>query len=263
MSVVEIQNRGQARHVILNRPEKRNALNSETALSLAAHLRAAAAAAGVECVVLRGMGPVFSAGIDLHELENLWSSQGDLGTRAPIREQLLDCANLCEEMTKPTICQLHGACIGVALEIAMACDFRVVTSDCQFALPEVKLGIIPDVGGVSRLPALVGLTAAKDLVMTGRSFGADEARQLGLVSRLTEPAELELTTERLVDELSAGSWHAAGRAKRILDAAAHPALMQTLELEIVTQEYCIAVQRERSHGLLPEPESTYPSQRKS
>jgi enoyl-CoA hydratase/carnithine racemase len=223
------------------------------ALSLAAHLRTAAAAATVECVVVRGRGAAFSAGIDLQELQHLWSPQVDLRTRAPIRDQLLDCANLCEAMTKPTICQLHGACIGAALEIAMACDFRVVTSDCQFALPEVKLGIIPDVGGVSRLPALVGLTAAKDLVMTGRSFDAYEARALGLVSRLTEPADLERTTETLVQELSAGSWHAAGRAKRILDAAAHPALAQTLEMEIITQEYCIAMQRGRSGDLPPQP----------
>jgi hypothetical protein len=80
----------------------------------------------------------------------------------------LYCANVCEEMVKPVICQIHGACVGGALEVALGCDLRVASSDSRLGLPEVKFGVIPDVGGSTRLPALVGLGRAKELIMTAR-----------------------------------------------------------------------------------------------
>ena len=245
MSIVMIEDRGAVRHVILNRPEKRNALNAELLHAFADALRTASHTPAVECVAVRGEGPVFSAGIDLKEIEALTTAELDMRNRQPIRALLLECANLCEEMTKPVICQIHNACVGAALEIAIACDFRVASSDSRFSLPEVRMGIIPDVGGLSRLPALVGLGAAKDLVMTARTIGAGEALRLGLVSRIAEPSDLAGVTAGLAQELLANSPHTAGRAKRVLDAAAHPALLQTLEMELITQEYCIALARER------------------
>jgi enoyl-CoA hydratase/carnithine racemase len=90
----------------------------------------------------------------------------------------------------------------------------------------------------------VGLGRAKELIMTARPIGAEEAHRIGLVNRVVEPEELEDATQALVDELLANSPLAVGRAKRVLDASARPALAQTLEMEIAVQEYCVAMARQ-------------------
>jgi enoyl-CoA hydratase/carnithine racemase len=242
VTLVLSEDRGAVRHVVLNRPEKRNAMSQELLTTLAAELRAAADDAGVHCVVLRGAGPVFSAGVDLGEL---MSFAGDPAVLRPFRDVFLQCANLCEAMPKPVICQIHRTCVGGALEVALGCDLRVASEDSQLGLPEVKFGIIPDVGGSSRLPAVVGLGRAKELIMTGRMIDAREAERIGLVNRVAAPDELEQATQALTDELLANSPWAVGRAKRVMDASARPALAATLELEVAVQEYCVGRVRER------------------
>jgi enoyl-CoA hydratase/carnithine racemase len=241
MSIVVTEDRGPVRHVVLNRPEKRNAMNQELLLALGQALREAAADVAVHCVVLRGEGRVFSAGVDLGELA---ASAGQVGMLRPFRKVFLDCANLCEEMAKPVVCQIHRTCVGGALEVALGCDLRIASTDAQFGLPEVRFGIIPDVGGSTRLPAVVGLGRAKELIMTARTIDAAEAERIGLVNRVVAPEELERATEAFVAELLANSHVAVGRAKRVIDASARPALAQTLEMEVAVQEYCVAAARE-------------------
>jgi enoyl-CoA hydratase/carnithine racemase len=241
MSMVVTEDRGHVRHVVLNRPEKRNAMNQQLLRELGEALRDAAAAPAVHCVVLRGEGPVFSAGVDLGELAE---SAGTPGMLRPFRKVFLDCPNICEEMAKPVICQIHRTCVGGALEVALGCDLRVASSDAQLGLPEVKFGIIPDVGGCTRLPAVVGLGRAKELIMTARTIDAAEAERIGLINRVVAPEDLEAATQALVEELLANSHVAVGRAKRVIDASARPALAQTLEMEVAVQEYCMAAARE-------------------
>jgi enoyl-CoA hydratase/carnithine racemase len=241
MSIVTTEDRGAVRHVVLNRPEKRNAMSQELLRVLAQALREAAAEESVHCVVLRGEGPVFSAGVDLVELG---ASAGTPGRLRSFRETFLECANLCEEMAKPVVCQIHRTCLGGALEVALGCDLRIASEDTKLSLPEVKFGIIPDVGGSSRLPAVVGLGRAKELIMTGRTIDAAEAERIGLLNRVVAPEELEQATDALVEELLANSHIAVGRAKRVIDASARPALAATLEMEVAVQEYCIAAMRE-------------------
>jgi enoyl-CoA hydratase/carnithine racemase len=241
MSIVITEDQGPVRHVVLNRPEKRNAMNQELLLALGEALREAAADSSVHCVLLRGAGPVFSAGVDLVELAE---STGRPELLRPFRDVFLECANLCETMAKPVICQIHRTCVGGALEVALGCDLRVASSDAQLGLPEVKFGIIPDVGGSTRLPAVVGLGRAKELIMTARLIDAAEAERIGLVNRVVAPEQLERATQDLVEELLANSHVAVGRVKRVIDASARPALAQTLELEVAVQEYCIAAARE-------------------
>jgi enoyl-CoA hydratase/carnithine racemase len=241
MSLVTTEDRGAVRHIALNRPEKRNAMNQALLLELGDALRAAGDDASVHCVVLRGEGPVFSAGVDLGELA---SFAGDPSVLRPFRNVFLDCANLCEAMPKPVICQIHRACFGGALEVALGCDLRIAADDAQLGLPEVKFGIIPDVGGCTRLPAVVGLGRAKELIMTASTIDAAEAHRIGLVNRVVPAEELETASQVLVDELLANSHVAVGRAKRVIDASARPTLAQTLELEVSVQEYCVAAMRE-------------------
>ncbi len=231
------EDRGPVRHVVLNRPEKRNAFNGELVLATGAALRAAADDPDVRCVVVRGAGPMFSSGMDLGSLADLAAAPERL--RA-FRRACLEAWNLAEEMTKPVICAIQGACIGGALELALACDLRVLAADAIVGMPETRIGLIPDVGGSSRLPAVVGLGRAKELIMTGKLIGAEEAERIGLANRVAPAEELDAAVDQLVGELLACAPVAVGLAKRVMDASARPALTATLELEVVAQERCAA-----------------------
>jgi enoyl-CoA hydratase/carnithine racemase len=237
MSLVLTEDHGPVRHLILNRPEKRNAFNGELIAATGEALREAGADTSVHCVVLRGAGPMFSSGMDLGALAAL--AEAPENTRA-FRREIIETWNRAEEMAKPTVCMIHGACIGGALELALACDLRVIAADAVVGMPETRIGLIPDVGGSSRLPAVVGLGRAKELIMTGKLIGGEEAERIGLANRVAPPDELEAATGALVDELLACAPVAVGLAKRVMDASAKPALAATLELEVTMQERCAA-----------------------
>jgi enoyl-CoA hydratase/carnithine racemase len=236
MSLVLTEQRGAVRHVVLNRPEKRNAFNADLVLATGEALRAAADDASTHVVVLRGEGPMFSSGMDLATLAEVAAAPDSLRV---FRRACLDAWNLAEAMEKPVVCAIHGACIGGAMELALACDLRVMAADAVMGMPEVRVGLIPDVGGSSRLPQIVGLGRAKELVMTGKLVGAEEAERIGLVNRVAPAGpELDAAVDALVDELLACAPVAVGLAKRALDASARPALAATLELEVALQERC-------------------------
>jgi enoyl-CoA hydratase/carnithine racemase len=233
--LVVTEDRGAVRHVVLNRPEKRNAFNEELVLATGAALRAAADDPAVRCVVLRGNGAVFSAGMDVVALAGAASAPERL--RA-FRRSCLEAWNLAEEMTKPVVCSIHGACLGGALELALACDLRVLAEDARVGLPETRLGLVPDVGGSSRLPQVVGLGRAKELILTSRVIDGVEAERIGLANRVAPAERLEEAVDELVAELLGCAPIAVGLAKRLMDASARPALSTTLELEITAQEQC-------------------------
>ena len=239
MSLVLSEQRGAVRHVVLNRPEKRNAFNADLVLAVGEALRAAADDTATHCVVLRGEGPMFSSGMDLNALADLG---GNADALRPFRRACIEAWNIAETMEKPVVAQLQGACIGGALELALACDLRVAAEGTVLGMPEVRLGLIPDVGGSSRLPQVVGLGRAKELIMTGRLIDAAEAERIGLVNRVAPGGELEAASQGLVDELMACAPVAVGLAKRVLDASARPALSTTLELEVALQERCASTQ---------------------
>ena len=233
MALILQEDRGAVRHLVLNRPEKRNALNGEAIRALGEGIEEAAADASVRVVVVRGEGALFSSGMDLNDLRSL--SERPEGLRA-FRRPLLQWWNLLEEMPKPTICQIHGAALGGAFELALACDFRTMAEDAVAGIMEVRVGLIPDVGGCSRLPAVVGLGNAKELIMTGKVIDGREAHRIGFANRIAPANELDAATEQLANELLACAPRAVGLAKRVLDAAAKPALAVTLEQEVAAQE---------------------------
>jgi enoyl-CoA hydratase/carnithine racemase len=116
---------------------------------------------------------------------------------------------------------------------------RVMADDALFGLPETKLGLIPDVGGSSRLPAIAGLGNAKELIMTGRTIGAEECHRIGIANRVAAAEELEQVTDELVEELLAAAPMAVGLSKGVLDGIAKPTLGTSLELEVTTQQTLI------------------------
>lgn len=235
MSIVLQEDRGAVRHVVLNRPHKRNALNTELIERLGEALRAAASDGAVRCVVLRGAGTMFSSGMDSDDLAALVR---DPDTLRELREQILSIWSLCERMAKPTIAQIHGACLGGAAELVLACDLRVVAADAVIGLVETRIGLLPDLGGCSRLPAIVGLGRAKELIMASRFVDGTEAERIGLANRVAPASELDAATGLLVGELLACAPVAVGLAKGIIDASALPALADTLEQEVTAQELC-------------------------
>ena len=233
MSLIGVEDRGGVRHLVLQRAEKRNAFNSELIQALGHALEAAAADDSVRVLVVRGDGPMFSSGMDLGDLREL--SENPAGLRT-FRRAILAWWNLLEEMPKPTICQIHGACLGGAFELALAADFRVMAEDAMAGIMEVRVGLLPDVGGCSRLPAIVGLGNAKELIMTGKIVDGHEAHRIGFANRIAPADELDAVTEAFANELLACAPRAVGMAKRVIDAAAKPALSATLELEVQAQE---------------------------
>src|SRR3954464_15848709 len=233
MGLVQIEARGAVRHVVMTRSEKRNAMNGDMVLPLGGAFRDASADESVRVVVVRGDGPMFSSGMDLSSLGDLAADPSGLRV---FRREVLLAWNLLEEMTKPTICQIHGACIGGAMELALACDMRVMAEDAVAGLLETRIGLLPDVGGCSRLPAVVGLGIAKELILTGRVFDGREGHRIGFANRIAPAEELDATTEALCNELLACAPLAVGLAKRVMDSAAKPALAATLEQEVTSQQ---------------------------
>lgn len=235
MSLVLVEDRDAVRHVVINRPEKRNALGAAVIEELGRALREAAAQESVRVVVLRGEGAMFSSGMDTADLAALAADPARLREH---RQEILATWNLLEDMAKPTIAQIHGACLGGAAELALACDMRVMAAEAVIGLVETRLGLIPDVGGCSRLPALVGLGRAKELVMASKVIDGAAAERIGLVNRVAPAQELDAATARLAAELLACGPVALGLAKAVLNSAARPNLAGTLEQEVAAQELC-------------------------
>jgi enoyl-CoA hydratase/carnithine racemase len=233
MGLVLIEDRGAVRHIVLNRPEKRNALGGDLLTQLGPAIADAAYDDAVRVVVLRGEGPMFSSGMDVGDLKELSDDPSHLRRfRAPI----LQIWNLLEEMLKPTICQIHGAALGGAFELATACDMRTMAEDALAGIMEVRVGLLPDVGGCSRLPSVVGLGNAKELIMTGKVIDGREAHRIGFANRIAPADQLDETTEAFANEFLACAPKAVGLAKRVMDAAAKPALAATLEQEVQAQQ---------------------------
>jgi enoyl-CoA hydratase/carnithine racemase len=239
MGLVATEDRGSVRHIVMTRAEKRNAMNGEMVQALGAAFRDAAYDDSVHVVVVRGDGPMFSSGMDISALADLSDQPHNL---RPFRRECILAWNLLEEMTKPTICQIHGGCIGGAMELALACDMRVMAEDAVCGLVETRVGLIPDVGGCSRLPAVVGLGVAKEMIMASKIIDGREAHRIGFANRISPADQLDAATDGLVNDLLACAPRAVGLAKRVMDSAAKPALAATLEQEVTAQELCAASQ---------------------
>lgn len=205
--------------ITLNRPEKRNAINFDLYEQLDAAVQKAAVADGVRAVLLRGAGPSFSSGIDVTNFMLLAQNYGE-GWRQRMRTITADfqaVLNRLERLELPTIALLHGHCLGLALELALACDIRLAAEGTRLGLPETRLGMIPDVGGTTRLTRLVGPARAKELIFTGREIDAAQAAEWGIVNDALPADALQARGEELAAEIAAAAPLAVGMAKRVID----------------------------------------------
>lgn len=205
--------------IILDRPEKRNAISMEMWGALDHELRAANKISGLRCILLRGEGRGFSAGIDLAAFAQLKAIYGDEWLqRMRLITADIQATTIClERLEVPTVALLHGFCYGMALELALACDIRIGSTELQLALPETLLGIIPDVGGTSRLTRLIGPGRAKDMIMTGRVVDAATAERYGLLNQVVPLDGLRDAGQHWAAEVAKAAPLAVGMAKRVID----------------------------------------------
>lgn len=208
--------------LVLNRPDKRNAINFEMYDELDRALRLAERSDGLRLVLVRGEGKAFSAGIDVSNfmiLAQKYGEQWQQRTRTITRD-FQEVLNRLGRLEMPVVALIHGHCLGLALELALACDMRIASRSARLALPETRLGLIPDVGGTTRLARLVGPARAKELIFTGREIGADQAERWGLVNRVVPDDGLVEAGRQLAEELRLAAPLAVGMAKRVVDGAA-------------------------------------------
>lgn len=197
----------------LNRPEVRNAINKEVCDRVTAALETWAAQDEVRVVVVSGAGgKAFAAGADIAELKERTHAQAFLGWTQKMLQVV-------EDFPRPTIAAIDGYALGGGLELALACDLRVASKSAKIGMPEVTLGIYPSAGGTWRLPRLVGLGRAKELIYTGRIVDAVEAAQWGLFESLVEN-DAKAEALRIAKLIAANAPLAVQVAKVSLNAAA-------------------------------------------
>ncbi len=195
--------------VTLNRPESRNALNLEMCNELISVSQEINSNKEIKLVLVRANGPVFCAGADLKERQGM--------TEALVRERRMKgfaAYAALEALPMPAIAVVQGPAVGSGCEIAGACDFIVATPDASFRTPEALRGTV---GATQRLPRVLGKRLAKDMMFTGRTLSAGEAREAGLVSRLVSLSDLESTLEEIKKTILDAPSQSLRLAKRCID----------------------------------------------
>lgn len=241
-ALVQTQQRDQVFEIILNRPEKRNALTWSMMTKLASAIDEAEKTVGMRAVLIRGEGSGFSAGIDVTSFAESSANFGEQwrDNLFPLTAAYQNVTNKIARCSLPTIALLHGYCLGLGFEIALACDFRIAALGTKMGLPETRLGIIPDVGGTTRLTRLVGVARAKEYVMTGKNFDLADAERWGILNALVAPEELLPKGESLVAELVQAAPLAVSYAKRVIDGTGD--VERGLQLEGWAQSQLIRTQ---------------------
>ncbi|MEO8815634.1 MAG: enoyl-CoA hydratase/isomerase family protein [Mycobacterium sp.] len=197
-TTIEVTADGARGSITLNRPEKLNPLGTATLIELIAAARWFDARPAVKVVVVGGNGRAFSAGADLAAFA---AADGDAAGMRESADAGRRMADAIEAMRAVTVVRLHGHCVGGGLVLAAACDLRVAAETTRFSIPEVDLGIPLAWGGIPRLVREIGPALTKELVMTCRPFGADEAKAAGFLNRVVPEADLDEEVGRLVAQL--------------------------------------------------------------
>jgi enoyl-CoA hydratase/carnithine racemase len=228
---VVIEQRETTAIVVLNRPEKRNALSRTFLTEIGQAVAEADRLAGVRSVLIRGNGPGFSAGIDLNAFRDLAQDFGpDWRVQMlTITEGFQASLNAVARCGVPTIALLHGFVLGLGLELALACDLRIAAEGTQLALPETRLGLVPDVGGTTRLTRLVGPGRARQLILTGRPVEAAIAERWGLVNEVAPADQLLDRGLALAADIAGCAPLAISAARRIIDQLGDDQVGQHLE----------------------------------
>jgi enoyl-CoA hydratase len=211
----------------VNRPDKMNAVNNATVEEIAAALDQIEKNQELRVMILTGAGEKsFVAGADINEVKNRSALTGRADTRR--RQEVY---TRIENLEIPSIAAINGFALGTGLELAMACSIRVASEKARMGQPEVKLGIMPGAGGTQRLPKLIGMGRAMELILTGDFIKADQALAMGLVNRVVAPEELMAEARKLADTIAARPKLAIQYAKEAVLRSGEGSLAEGLALE--------------------------------
>jgi enoyl-CoA hydratase len=238
MSKVRYEVDGAVAVVSIDRPDVLNAMDRDVFFGLRDAARRAGADPAVRALVLTGEGRAFSSGLDTSLFSSGIEADGD--PLAVDIAGLQSCFNAFEEVRIPTIAAVNGLALGGGIQLACACDLRVASEDAELAVYEIRWGIIPDLGGTQRLPRLIGLGRAKELVLTGRRVGATEALAWGLVNRVVPAAQVLEESIAWARELAAGPPLALSGAKRLTTSAFDVELPEGLQREAMINRRLLA-----------------------
>lgn len=209
--------------ITLDVPGKMNRVSMDAREQLAAVFSELGGDDATRVIVLTGAGDrAFTAGGDI---------PGFLERSPEYLSRLAWNVAAAERCPKPVIARIRGYCLGVGLELALACDFRIAADDAVLGLPEIGLGMIPGSGGTQRLARMIGVGRAKDVIMRRKRIVADEALALGLVSEVAPAGELDAAVDRAIDDLLQLSPLSLSMAKRVLNHVHDAPLAIGLELE--------------------------------
>jgi enoyl-CoA hydratase/carnithine racemase len=244
MPEIQVQKQGVVETWTLNAEARRNAINRALAAELEANVARASSDRDVRVVIITGAGDkAFCAGADLKERTSM--SEDDV---RQFLDRLRRTLRAIETSDAVFVAAVNGAALGGGAELALACDLRVASPHAEMALTEVRLGIIPGGGGTQRLARLVGTGRAKELILTGRRVGADEALAMGLVQRVALPGGLLALAGEIAQQISQNGPLAVAAAKHAIDEGADLPIEAALKLEL--QKYEIVLKTEdRLEGL--------------
>ena len=233
MAVVEVSYSGERADLRLNRPEVLNAMSIEVFDALGAAADEIAAHAGIEVVVVSGEGRSFSSGIDLASLGEVSGTPAEMIARAQAGFRKI------ATLPMPTIAAVQGHAYGAGLQLALMCDLRVVAEDASLGLLEMRYGLIPDLGGSTRLPQLVGAGRAKRMIWLAERIDGREAERLGIAEFVVPAGELTTTVDELATKLAAPPHVAKRQAKRLADGAHLVTQAEGMDAEAEAQIACM------------------------
>jgi len=219
-----VERRGRVALITLNRPQALNALNSQLMNEVVEATAELDADPGIGAIVLTGSEKAFAAGADIKEM-------ADKSYQEVYLEGLFGAWDRFAALRTPVIAAVAGYALGGGCELAMMCDFIIAADTAKFGQPEIKLGVIPGMGGTQRLTRAVGKAKAMDLILTARNMDAEEAERSGLVARVVPAAELLDVALSAAETIAGMSLPVAYAAKEAVDAAFESSLAQGLAFE--------------------------------
>ena len=208
--------------ITFNRPEAMNALNNQTRAEFRAAIDDVAGDDAIKVLILTGSGKAFVAGSDIKEFN---------ATSPFAAHNIMRLGEMVEKLEKPVIAAVNGFCLGGGNEIAMGCDIIIASEKAKFGQTEINIGIIPGGGGTQRLPRLIGVSRAKELIYTGDIIRAEEADRLGLVNRVVPMDELMPAAKELAKNIATKSAAALKLAKQAINYGMQTNLASGLKYE--------------------------------
>lgn len=226
MRYIKLEKKGRVAVITMNRPEKRNALNSEVRQELYNVLKRIDSDENIRSAIITGAGEAFIAGADIQAMKNYTVEDAIESSR-----QGSKVFSYIEKMGIPVIAAINGWALGGGLELALACDIRICSENAQFGQPEIKIGILPGYGATIRLPRIIGIARAKEMIYFGEIITAKEAENNGLVTLVTSPTDLMEKAMELAQKLVQGP-ASLSIVKQAINSAFYLDLNEALELSL-------------------------------